>query len=235
MSEVNEQKPETQSQAETLYDNTPTETVKAEGQQAPSNPDPQSTEKPAEVKASEDGTPAEEPTGDKSQPEGQKAEKKEGEEEKPKEEDKPEEYELTAPENSLVPKEWFDKTVQEAKEKGLTKEQAEALVNRDQSFMADLVTSHQAKIEEWKTTAASDKEIGGTNLNKNIELARQVVEKYGTPDLKNQLEVSGYGNHPELIRLLVRIGNAYSPDTFVQPRTAVTEEKKSVADILYNN
>jgi hypothetical protein len=42
-----------------------------------------------------------------------------------------------------------------------------------------------------------------------IELANQLEEQeFGTPELNAAMYAHGYGSHPELIRLLARIGKA---------------------------
>lgn len=59
----------------------------------------------------------------------------------------------------------------------------------------------------WRDAVKADKEIGGPNFDANVKLARQVLDTYG-PGLKAELKNLGLGNHPEVIRLLVRVGRA---------------------------
>ncbi len=67
----------------------------------------------------------------------------------------------------------------------------------------------------------------------NVELAKRVVDRFGTDPLKKSLSESGLGNHPELVRLLVRIGKSMSEDQLVIAGHKPSETKKSAADILF--
>lgn len=51
-----------------------------------------------------------------------------------------------------------------------------------------------------------DEEIGGTKLQASQALALEVVQRFGTDELRNALENPELGNNPEIVRLLVRVG-----------------------------
>lgn len=87
---------------------------------------------------------------------------------------------------------------------------------------------------EWATAAKGDKEYGGPQFDASIKFARTAVEKFATPEFKQMLSDFGFGDHPELIRFMVRVGKAIAED-----RTAGTtaagvgaEKPKSREDIL---
>jgi hypothetical protein len=62
-----------------------------------------------------------------------------------------------------------------------------------------------------------------------------VVARFGSDSLKAELSKTGYGNHPEMVRLLTRIGKAMAPDQLVLPGTQAGGTQKSAADVLYGS
>jgi hypothetical protein len=60
--------------------------------------------------------------------------------------------------------------------------------------------------EDWKAQIAADKEIGGPELEANRAIASKVIDAYGTPELREWLNESGIGDHPLLVKLLVKAG-----------------------------
>ena len=156
----------------------------------------------------------------------------------------PAEYKLTKPEKSLLSDESVVKIAAFAREHGLTQKQAEAQINRESQVLYEARQAYeaesQAKLaevqESWIATAQADKEYGGTELPKNVELAKRVLEKYGTPEFKAILEdpkQGGFGNHPELVRVLVRIGRAMSEDQLVAPGAQGGKNAVSAAEKLF--
>ena len=156
----------------------------------------------------------------------------------------PAEYKLTKPENSNLSDESVVKIAAFAREHGLTQKQAEAQINRESQVLSEARQAYeaesQAKLaevqESWIATAQADKEYGGTELPKNVELAKRVLEKYGTPEFKAILEdpkQGGFGNHPELVRVLVRIGRAMSEDQLVAPGAQGGKKAVSAAEKLF--
>jgi hypothetical protein len=85
---------------------------------------------------------------------------------------------------------------------------AAGMVKRQQDAHADLVTS-------WTEQAKTDKEIGGDRLNENLAVAKRALEAFGTPELRDVLNMTGLGNHPEVIRAFYRAGMKISEDGFI--------------------
>ena len=73
----------------------------------------------------------------------------------------------------------------------------------------------------WANAAHSDPELGGRAL----AAARQAVERFGGARLKQALEETGLGNHPEVIRAFYRIGRAMPPEPASTPRRKPTHEE----------
>lgn len=128
----------------------------------------------------------------------------------------PETYEFKAPEGQELDTEFVKVYSEVAKELNLTQENAQKLIDK----VSPVIQQQQmARIEalrtEWADQSKSDKEFGGEKLEENLGIAKQALDKFGSNELKDLLNASGLGNHPELIRFFVKAGKALSADTFV--------------------
>lgn len=125
-----------------------------------------------------------------------------------------------------------------AKDASLTQAQADKFVGLYQKAQTDGLEAQQAawqdQLAAWRDEASSDKEIGGVKFQENIGLAKKGLDVFGNEALKEALNTSGMGNHPEVIRMLTKIGAAVSDDSFVFGKNA-PQERKSHADILFPN
>lgn len=151
----------------------------------------------------------------------------------------PEKYDLKLPENSLLTPEAVEKISLYAKEKGLSQEEAQALVERENSAVSSYAERQKQEYAEhaatWVETIKADKEIGGEQFNKSIEMAKRVVDKYADPEFKRVLNETGLGNHPELVRTFARIGRQMSEASFVKSSTHTSGTQKSHAERLYGS
>jgi hypothetical protein len=158
-----------------------------------------------------------------------------------KEEAKPEiKYELKPSENSLLDQAKIDEVIAYAKANGLTNEQAQGLLNKEETLLksfADAQAEAQAEAlakasEEWKQQAMTDKEIGGPEFNKNVELAHRALKQFGNETLSKYLNESGLGNHPDVVRMFMRIGKAMSEDKIISSN-AHGGQAKSLEEVFY--
>lgn len=128
----------------------------------------------------------------------------------------PESYNFTAPEG----KEFDDRVLTEfsavAKDLNLTQEAAQQMLDR---IGPALEARNAARISEaaaeWAENSMADKEFGGAAVEQNLAMAKKALDTFGTPELRDLLNETGLGNHPEIIRVLYRAGKAISEDTFV--------------------
>lgn len=145
--------------------------------------------------------------------------------------------ELKLPEGSSLDAAYLEQTKAMAKDLGLTQEAAQKLVDRDNAMMAGFVEQHQAKwseqVVQWESVVKSDKEIGGNNFQSSVSDARTALDKFGTTEFKSMLNQSGYGNHPELIRLLSRVGKAMREDKMVTTSSQPARDQKTFAEAFY--
>lgn len=123
-----------------------------------------------------------------------------------------------------------------AKALDLTQEQAQTLVDlnikRDQAMHERV----QTESTRWLNELPSDKEFGGEKLSENLAIAKKAIDTFGTPELKELLEKSRLGNHPEVIRAFYRAGKAISQDNrFVAGGSGAKPAKGDAASSLYPN
>jgi hypothetical protein len=148
----------------------------------------------------------------------------------------PEKYELKLPEGSGLKPRRIDEIAALAKQDGLSNDAAQALLDYESeahaAWMENQKSELAAKSQEWFRAAESDPEFGGAQFKQSAELAKSVINKFGSDSLKKALVESGLGNHPELIRVFSKIGKAMAPDTLVMGGGSAPPDK-SMAEIFY--
>lgn len=150
----------------------------------------------------------------------------------------PEKYELKIPAGSLLDPAASERIAAHATAQGLSNDAAQALLDREHAAVAAYAERQNAQYKTvsdgWLASAKADKEYGGDAFEKNAELAKRVITRFGSDALKTALDTTGLGNHPELVRIFVKIGQAMAEDKLVLPpaQTAARSTTR-VADLLY--
>lgn len=157
----------------------------------------------------------------------------------------PEKYELVAsegqPELDPAALELATPVFQEL---GLTNEQAQKLIPVAEQFAASITESLNRQVLEsvaeerakWLAEAKADEEIGGNKWETSLVTAAKALDGLGFPKgspLRNLLDDSGLGNHPEMIRAFVKVGRAISEDSDFPRSGAATTGARSAAESLY--
>ena len=126
-------------------------------------------------------------------------------------------YKLTMPEGVELDAELATSLGSEFKELGLTHAQAQKLTDKYIATMqareTDKLKGWGERIQGWADTAKKDPEIGGAKWDTTVADAQRAVNTLGTPALKEYLNASGGGNHPELIRVLAKAGALIKEDS----------------------
>lgn len=117
-----------------------------------------------------------------------------------------------------------------AKELNLSQEAAQKLVNLGIAREQEILDRHTNMVKGWAEAVEADTEL---STSENKATARKVIDTFGTPELKQYLNTTGLGNHPELVRLALKVGKAMSEDAFVAGKSSGAPEPKSAEDILY--
>ncbi|WP_320728974.1 peptidase [Enterobacter kobei] len=215
----------------------------ADGGAAPAPSDPAAPAADAPAPAAD---PAK-PEGDKPQPgaEGDKPhDDKPADGDKPadkpddkeqKQEGAPEKYEFKPAEGQELDTAALEQFEPIARELNLSNEQAQKMVDLYGTKILPMVQQQQAEAwqkttEKWAEDVKADKEIGGDKLTANLSAAQRALDLFGSPALKEYLEGTGLGNHPELVKTFIKIGKAMSEDGMVD---GSNQGQRSAAEVLY--
>jgi len=148
----------------------------------------------------------------------------------------PEKYDLKLPEGSLLDASLMEKATASYKAWGFSNEEAQKALERDHGLISAYAENQKKQAEEmqgaWEKEVKADKEIGGDALPKNLEMAKRFVAKFADDALKKDLDSTKLGNHPGLIRMLVRASKSMSEDQLVLPGTQAGG-KKSMEEVFY--
>lgn len=119
-------------------------------------------------------------------------------------------YDLKMPDGIEVDQELLDAISPKFVAKKFTRSEA-------QEFVDEFTKVQQARakqrgedwantVQGWVDSAKKDKDIGGDRWGSTVSSATRAIAKLGTPELKEYLDASGGGNHPELIRFMAKVG-----------------------------
>lgn len=216
--------------------------------------DPTTESQAVTATTASDAAPAHAPESQAATPEASttpaaSTEAKPNEGEAPKEGDKPAEgakpadvnYEFKLPDGVDLKGEAIDELKAAAKEFGLTQEQAQRIadlgVKQAQGFAAQLVEQQKTLTAEWADQTTTDKEIGGDKLPENLGVAKKALDAFGSKELKTLLNQSGLGNHPEIVRFMVKAGKAISEDGKLVTGSAAQADRAAtpIENRLYPN
>ncbi|ENQ1389128.1 peptidase [Enterobacter hormaechei] len=146
----------------------------------------------------------------------------------------PEKYEFKAGEGVELDTEALKDFEPVARDLNLTNEQAQKLVDAYPKILAGVqqrqAEAWQKQTDGWAETVKADKEIGGDKLTANLSAAQRALDQFGTPELKEYLNATGLGNHPDLVKTFVKIGKAMSEDGMVD---GSNQGQRSAAEVLY--
>lgn len=148
----------------------------------------------------------------------------------------PEKYEdFKAPEGATLDSKVMEQFATAARELNLPQDQAQKMIDHMAPIMAERQAEQLAQMRtEWAEQTRTDKEVGGDKLQENMVHAKKALDAFATPELKTLFDESGMGNHPEMVRFMVRAGKAISEDKIVlggqQPG-----RPSSIAERMYGN
>lgn len=128
----------------------------------------------------------------------------------------PEKYEFTMPDGIKLDDSAAEEFSSIAKEFKLTQEQAQKVAEVGAKMVQRQQEAQANQVQSWIEAVKTDKEIGGDKLNENLAIARKTIETFGTPELRDVLNMTGLGNHPEIVKMALKIGKQISEDGFVR-------------------
>lgn len=147
-------------------------------------------------------------------------------------------YTLTAPEGYPISEGALKGLNEVCKSANLNEEQANAVMAYMQgnytSFVAQQQEAMQAQAKAWIGEFQADKEFGGDKFNASLADAKRALATFdegGT--VSKMLEETGYGNNPEVLRILARVGRALGEDKLAGKGGGA--EQKPLEDRMYPN
>lgn len=148
----------------------------------------------------------------------------------------PETYELGAGED--VPAETVQAVEQFARANDLTNDQAKAVLaarlEQSQAFQAAQIEAFNAKVDKWADEVKADPDIGGNKLEATIGDAKRAMDHFATDKFRDTLEESGLGSHPEVVRMMAKIGRAMREGDYEQSnRLGKPNSRKSDEEVFY--
>jgi hypothetical protein len=133
----------------------------------------------------------------------------------------------------------------EAHKLGLSSQQLQGILNWYGDFVA---RGYEAMQQQTRTTAdealeALQAEYGPTTYERHLNTVQAFIRAEGDAELWEELERTGWGNHPQLTRLLMRLADDWKADQIAggmkeedfsgmpSPQAALEEAKRIMADM----
>lgn len=88
--------------------------------------------------------------------------------------------------------------------------------------------------EQWATEAKADPEFGGAKLDGNLAQISKLIDQVGTPKLREVMDITGAGNHPEMIRFLTKVA-VLATESKMLPAGSPPDAAKSQAARMFPN
>ncbi|WP_333883816.1 hypothetical protein [Sphingobium yanoikuyae] len=135
----------------------------------------------------------------------------------------PEGYELTAPDGMTIDAALLTEATPIFKEAGLSNDQAQAILpaakslveKTQQSTVQNLIDAGNQQRKAWLDAAKADEQIGGAKWDASLDSAGRALDALGHAEgseFRAALNETGFGNHPEMIRIFARIGEMVGED-----------------------
>lgn len=99
-----------------------------------------------------------------------------------------------------------------AQQSGLPAKEASEFLRRSEIYQTIL---QEKTAEAWAEASRTDPEFGGAQFDANLAVAKRGYNMFASDELKSILEQTGYGNHPEVLRVFHKIGKMMGEDNIV--------------------
>ncbi len=158
----------------------------------------------------------------------------------------PEAYELTAPDGMTIDADLLTEATPIFKEAGLSNEQAQAILpaakslveKTQQSTVQNLIDAGNQQRKAWLDAAKADAQIGGAKWDASLDSAGRALDALGHAEgseFRTALNETGFGNHPEMIRIFARIGEMVGEDGDFVRADAGAKVVDTLTDMYPNN
>lgn len=148
---------------------------------------------------------------------------------------------LTIPEGMDKDSPLFAEFKDVAKETGLSGPAAQKLVDLHAKYATQISEKIQndwkAQNDQWQRQIREDKEVGGDKLNGNLQTFAKVASdpSLSDPEFRQALLFTGAGNHPAVVKTLVKWAAALSEGGSVQgsPPQRTAGGERTLGDVFY--
>ena len=152
----------------------------------------------------------------------------------------PEDYKLEASEDFAVPQENLDSFTKACKEAGLSKKQAEAMLNWHKGFASDVsklqAQQESAQIRQWQDEILKDPEIGGSHWKAAVADSRKALNAFDQDGkLRTLLKQMHADYHPDVVRVIARVGRAMGEDKFIGSRGESSGRERPLEERMWPN
>ncbi len=226
---------------ETLATETPEEGKEADASSVSKEKEETLLDGANEEKKIEDGDSEDKPA------EGDKEEPKEGGEEEKSESKKGtitdgkytvDDYEIVVPEGQEFNSELLDSIVPVFQDLGLENDSVQKIVDGySEAVKAHVGAQIQKSMDHYETITEGWKKSAlkelGADSSKKLGIAAVARDKLGDSEFKEMLKETGVGNHPAMIRMLIKAGKLIKEDSFPDPGQPNKGRADSPEKVLY--
>ena len=121
---------------------------------------------------------------------------------------------------------------------GISREAVTALLDLQQKSMlanSEAGSRDWVKTQEtWAAEVMADKDIGGQNWPKVQTQIGSIMDKFGSPELRQAFDLTGAGNHPAVVKFMSNIASVLTEGGFISSNQTA-QGQRSAAEILYPN
>ena len=147
-------------------------------------------------------------------------------------------FKLSLSKDSLLTPEHVTATIEFAKANKIAPEVAQKIIARDEALAAAKKTEWGQTVMGWNDAIKADKELGGDNLAQTKANVHAVMSRFAPPGFAELLNETGFGNQPELVRFVSKIGAAMTEgklDTNVRPTSDAVDPIALLFPSMANN
>ncbi len=85
--------------------------------------------------------------------------------------------------------------------------------------------------QQWQEQAMADPDIGGAKLEPALISVSRAIDKFGTPEVREAMDLTGAGNHPAIIKFIYQMAKQFDEGTPVSGQA--TSGGQSLADKMF--
>lgn len=123
------------------------------------------------------------------------------------------EYKFDLPKDVAVDQADLDVFTALVKDAKVSPEAAQKLLDFEVRRLQAAQQKLDSTVQQWRAEIKADKEIGGDKLDENLAVARKVFQTYFDPDTVKMAAISGFADHPGVVRGFIKLAKAMSEDT----------------------